>query len=197
MELLFATANAGKLREVAALLEGEGVKVLGLGDLEEPIEVVEDGNTFIANARKKASTLHAASGLAVLADDSGLCVEALGGAPGVHSARYAGPEKSDAANMEKLLKALSGQKGKARAAHFLCSMVFISKEGVEVEAEGILNGEIALAHSGDGGFGYDPIFIPEGERRTLAEHTMDEKNKISHRKRALSAILPLILPHLK
>ena len=196
MTLLFATGNGGKLREVAALLEDKGVKVLGINDLEDSIEVIEDGDTFVANAKKKARTLFEATGYAVLADDSGLCVDALGGAPGVHSARYAGEAKSDEANMERLLRELSGKEGKERSAYFLCSMVFISKRGIEVDAAGRLDGEIALSRRGDKGFGYDPIFIPEGSRRTLAEYSLEEKNKISHRKRALSAILPLILPHL-
>ncbi len=192
MKLLLATGNAGKLREVRSLLAPEGIEVVGLAELDTPVEIVEDGETFVDNARKKAKTLHAITGLAVLADDSGLMVDALGGRPGIHSARYAGEHADDAANNVKLLQAMQGVDTKERSAAFVCAMVFIGPDGLETVAEGRLEGEILSAPQGEGGFGYDPVFRPRSDTRDLAQLLLEEKNQISHRHRALLALLPAI-----
>jgi XTP/dITP diphosphohydrolase len=193
MKLLVATGNAGKLREIGALLAPHGIQTLGLSSLPHAVEIVEDGETFAENARKKALALHRATGLAVLADDSGLAVTALGGRPGVHSARYAGPGAADADNNAKLLQELAGVPDEARAAAFLCAMILIAPDGTQHTAEGRLEGRMLREPRGAEGFGYDPIFQPEGEARTLAEIPLAEKNTMSHRFRALRAILPEIL----
>ena len=192
MKLLLATGNAGKLREVRSLLAPEGIEVVGLAELDTPVEIVEDGETFVDNARKKAKTLHAITGLAVLADDSGLMVDALGGRPGIHSARYAGEHADDAANNVKLLQAMQGVDTKERSAAFVCAMVFIGPDGLETVAEGRLEGEILSAPQGEGGFGYDPVFRPRSDTRALAQLSLKDKNRISHRHRALLALLPAI-----
>lgn len=189
MKLLFATSNAGKLGEVKKMLAPLGWKAIGLKDLPNPPVIVEDEETFLGNARKKALTLHVLTGLSVLADDTGLTVDALGGAPGVRSARYAGEDATDAENNEKLLRELSGMGEGGRGAAFECWMVFIRETGEESVAKGILRGRILREPRGSQGFGYDPLFVPEGSDKTLAEMSLEEKNAISHRKKALEGIL--------
>lgn len=193
MKLLMATSNRGKLGEVRALLTPHGIEVVGLGDLDEKVEIVEDAETFEGNARKKALALCRAVGLPVLADDSGLTVEALGGAPGVYSARFAGEDATDAANNAKLLAELSGQPDESRGAAFVCCMVLALGEDDVRVAQGRFTGRIAKECSGEGGFGYDPVFIPDGWDKTLAQGSLEEKNRISHRALALEAMLPNIL----
>jgi XTP/dITP diphosphohydrolase len=193
MKLLMATSNRGKLGEVRALLAPGGVEVVGLGDLDEKIEIVEDADTFEGNARKKALTLFRVVGLPVLADDSGLMVEALDGAPGVYSARFAGEDATDAANNEKLLSELRGLPDDKRAAAFICCMVLVVSEDEVRVAEGRFTGRVAKECRGGGGFGYDPVFIPDGWSATLAESTLEQKNRISHRALALKTMLPHIL----
>lgn len=192
MRLLMATGNAGKLREVRGLLAGEGLQVLGLCDLPDAPEVVEDGDTFLANARKKAWTLARAVGLPVLADDSGLAVAALGGRPGVHSARYAGPGAGAAENNARLLEELAGVPEGARGAEFVCAMVLAvpGPEEREFVAEGRLPGTLLPAGRGSDGFGYDPLFLEATTGRTLAEMDLETKNGLSHRHRALAQLLP-------
>lgn len=197
MKLLVATRNAGKLREIARLLEGPGVAVLGLADVPGAPEVVEDGETFLANARKKAWALAEATGLPALADDSGLEVHALGGRPGVHSARYAGPGATDAANNEKLLGELAGVPAAERGAAFACAMVLAVPGGGEALAEGRLPGRMLEELRGAGGFGYDPLFLVEAEGLTLAELDLDAKNRLSHRAQALGILVPRILELLR
>ncbi len=189
MKLLFATSNAGKLAEVRKMLAPLGWDVMGLKDLENPPEIVEDAETFLGNARKKALALREATGLAVLADDTGLSVEALGGRPGVRSARYAGENATDADNNAKLLGELATVSDEKRGAAFECWMVFIDPSGKESVASGKLSGRILKEPRGAGGFGYDPIFLPYGEEKTLSELSIEEKNLISHRKKALAGIL--------
>lgn len=189
MKLLFATSNAGKLSEVRDMLAPRGWEVVGLKDLTDPPEIVEDEETFLGNARKKALTLHKITGLAVLADDTGLCVAALGGAPGVRSARYAGEGAGDAENNAKLLRELYKVEEGWRGAAFECWMVFIDGDGNEKTACGRLEGKILRAGRGAGGFGYDPLFVPQGGGKTLAQLSLGEKNLISHRKKALAGIL--------
>lgn len=179
-DVLFATSNRGKVRELAALFEGIAT-IVGLGDLPIDPVVVEDGETFEANARKKASVLAARAERFALADDSGLEVDALHGAPGVYSARYAHPEATDAENIAALVRALDGRTGPL-AARFRCVLVFAAKDGQVLHVEhGVCEGTITTTPRGDGGFGYDPVFVPSGETRTMAEMTPGEKASLSHR----------------
>jgi len=189
-----ATGNAGKLREVKELLAPEGVEVLGLRDLPAPPQIEEDGDTFLANARKKAWTLARATGLPVLADDSGLVVAALGGQPGVHSARYAGPTATDADNNDRLLAELAGVPATQRRAEFVCAMVLAVPDAEEREfvAAGRLAGTVLTAGRGGDGFGYDPLFLETATGRTLAELDLTTKNRLSHRHRALHQLLPAL-----
>jgi XTP/dITP diphosphohydrolase len=193
VKLLVATRNPGKLREIRSLLAPSGVEAVGLDEAAPGVEVIEDGKTFLENALKKARTLHAATGLPVLADDSGLAVRALGGRPGVRSARYAGEGADDAANNRKLLREMDGLPAGRRGASFVCAMVFLGLDGREESAQGDLPGRILEEGRGEGGFGYDPLFAPEGEERSLAEMTLEEKNRLSHRSRALAALLPRVV----
>jgi XTP/dITP diphosphohydrolase len=188
VKLLVATRNEGKLREIRELLAPDGVLAVGLAELPSAPEVVEDGATFSENARKKAVALMTATGLPTLADDSGLTVEALGGRPGVHSARYAGEGATDAENNGKLLRELERLPSSSRRAAFVCAMVLALPQGGELSAEGRLEGRILESPLGSGGFGYDPLFFVEEEGRTLAEMEVSEKNRLSHRARALGAL---------
>jgi len=195
MNLLFATSNPHKLEEVRAVLAAARVSVEGLDALDEvPPEPVEDGATFRENARIKALAYAAATGRRCLADDSRLEVDALGGAPGVHSARYAGVgstrDERDRANNAKLLGALAGRADHERSARFVCCMCLADPDGmVLAESRGTLEGRIAEAPRGDHGFGYDPLLDLPGEGRTAAELTPDEKNARSHRGEAARALL--------
>ncbi len=194
-ELVIASHNPGKVREIEGLLRPCGVSVLaaaGLG-LAEP---VEDGDTFEANALIKARVVAEASGRPALADDSGLVVAALDGAPGIYSARWAGPEKDFAAAMQKIEDAL-GQKGigagdrDARRAHFVCVMALAWPEGIggSVTFEGRVHGHVVWPSRGDNGFGYDPIFMPEGRKITFGEMEPAEKHLISHRTNAFAKMV--------
>jgi XTP/dITP diphosphohydrolase len=188
--LLVATGNRGKLKEFRALLP-RPLELLSLTDvgLESPPET---GTTFAENARLKARAAARQSGLIALADDSGLEVDALGGAPGLHSARYAGEGGDDQANREKLLAALTGVPFAQRGARFRCVLVVATPDGQEVESEGVCEGSIAFSPSGEHGFGYDPLFVfPDG--RTMAQLLPDEKNAKSHRARACQTALPSLL----
>jgi len=187
MEILFATSNPHKVREVRAILEPLGVRVKTLEDLGEvPPEPVEDADTFEGNARLKARGYARSTGLACLAEDSGLEVDALGGAPGIYSARYAGAsgsrEERDRANNEKLLKELEGVGSEERSARFVCAMCLAEPDGTLIaEVRGTYEGRIAHAPRGQNGFGYDPLLeLPEGGR-TSAQLTPEEKNARSHR----------------
>jgi XTP/dITP diphosphohydrolase len=193
VRLLVATRNAGKLRELRALLAERGVEVRGLVDVPGAPVVEEDAETFLGNALKKARVLAEATGLPVLADDSGLVVDALGGRPGVHSARYAGPGSADADNNRKLLRELAGVPPENRGAAFVCAMVLVVPDGREFTASGRLSGRILEEGRGGDGFGYDPLFLVEEEGRTLAEMELAAKNRMSHRARALAEILPRVL----
>lgn len=185
-ELILATANEGKVKEYRALLSSFCNKIISVADLGTEIAVEESGSTFKENAVLKARAVAAATGLPTLADDSGLKVLALGGRPGIHSARYAGMGASDADNVEKLLGELGGVPD--RRARFVCTIVLLGPGGHEISVEGCCNGTIALAPGGSGGFGYDPVFIPEGGIRTMAELPAEEKNAISHRGKATRAL---------
>ncbi len=186
---MLATRNAHKVSEIARLLEGSGVECATLDSFPGVPEVVEDRPTIEGNAEKKAVETARAAGTWALADDTGLEVAALGGAPGVVSARWAGPGCSSQDNCSKLLREMSGVRPEDRGAAFRTVMALSSPDGRVVSVEGRLDGAIGASPRGTGGFGYDPVFVlPDG--RTLAELSADEKNAVSHRGRALRAMLP-------
>jgi XTP/dITP diphosphohydrolase len=191
--VLLATGNAGKLAEIRALVADVPLEWVGLAEFPDVPEAEETGASFAENARLKARHYAAATGLPTLADDSGLVVDALGGEPGVHSARYAGLPRDDAANNRKLVAALAGVPAEQRSARFRCCMAFVHDGAVALETQGAVEGRIVDTPRGENGFGYDPHFyLPELER-TLAELPPAEKNARSHRGRALRAMLPQIV----
>ncbi len=183
--LVIATNNPGKVREIKAILGGFYDEILSLKDAGIILDVVEDGNTFEENATKKALQAFGITGCDTLADDSGLCVEALGGAPGIYSARYAGENASDIDNNNKLLWEMRGQKN--RKAKFTCAAALVIG-GEVITASGETEGTIALAPQGEGGFGYDPLFISDEFGQAFGELPEGIKNGISHRSRALAAL---------
>ena len=186
MKLLFATRNRGKLLELRSLVDeaGGALTLVTLDDLGITHEVVEDRETFEGNARKKAEELSLRSGIYTLADDSGLEVDALGGAPGVRSARYAGDEHDDVRNTVKLLAALAQVPTRERQARFRCVLALARAGKTLAVEQGTLDGAISLAPRGDNGFGYDPVFLVSPST-TLAEMSLVAKNKLSHRGQAL------------
>ena len=186
--VLIASNNAHKATEIAEALDFPGWEFKTLKQAGVSSDPAEDAETFLGNARIKAHAAQQASGgMPVLADDSGLEVDALDGAPGVHSARYAGEPCEDAANNAKLLDALSDVADEARTARFVCQLVFLDENGNEVDARGTVEGRIAHEAHGENGFGYDPLFLPEvfGFERSLGEAKPEEKNAVSHRGNAL------------
>ena len=185
MKLVVATKNQGKLKEIQSILSEMNIHVQTLNDYPSIPDVIEDGEIFEANARKKASVSLTATGELTLADDSGLVVDALDGKPGIHSARYAETQGDDQANNAKLLKALAHVPNEKRQAAFVCSMVLLSPDGRQWRAEGRCEGVIAKEPRGSGGFGYDPLFFIPAMGKTMAELTGEEKNAISHRGKAL------------
>jgi XTP/dITP diphosphohydrolase len=191
-ELLLATNNSGKLREYAALLSGCGFDLVTPVEKKLDIEVAETGKTFAENAALKAKTLATASGLLTLADDSGLEVDALGGAPGVYSARYAGDKASDAERIALLLKNLEGVPLERRTARFRCVIAIADPAGSLRLAEGTVEGFIVFAPRGSHGFGYDPVFLLPELGKTMAELKPEEKNHLSHRARAAAAACDLL-----
>ncbi len=189
MKIAIATNNQNKLREIRAILGGFFDEALSLSDLGIDIDIEETGTTLTENALIKARTIRDLTGLPALADDSGLMVDALGGAPGVYSARYAGEEHDDKKNNALLLKNLEG---KPRDAKF-CSVIALSyPDGRELTAEGSVRGVILEEERGTGGFGYDPLFFSPELGKTFAEATPEQKNSVSHRSRALRAMLELL-----
>ena len=190
MKLIIASNNNHKIKEIKAILGNKFDMILSMREAGISHETVEDGKTFMENAAKKAREIRDISGCAALADDSGICVDALGGAPGIFSARYAavdGLNADDEANNDLLLKNLSDKSD--RSAHYTCAMVIAYPDGKEICAEGYMHGEIIDRRIGDGGFGYDPLFRPVGESRTVAQMSSEEKNAISHRAKALNMLL--------
>ena len=185
LKIVVATRNKGKIKEIQAFLNGVVEDISCAADYEGFHETIEDGETFEQNALKKAREAMEYTGRPALADDSGLMVEALGGRPGVHSARFAGEEADDAVNNRKLLKELENIPLEQRKAAFVCSLAYIAADGSEHLFTGRIEGRILKAAQGDGGFGYDPLFLVEGEGRTMAELALSEKNSISHRGQAL------------
>jgi XTP/dITP diphosphohydrolase len=195
MLLVSASANPDKVAEIKAILEECGIELLPRP--EEVPDVVEDAETLEGNARRKARALADATGIAAVADDTGLEVESLGGAPGVRSARFAGEDASYIDNVMKLLDALSDlPEFEERSARFRTIALVRFPDGREVMADGSVEGVIALGPRGDNGFGYDPIFVPyEGDGRTFAEMSADEKHAISHRGRAFRALAAILRDH--
>jgi XTP/dITP diphosphohydrolase len=191
--VLLATRNAKKLAELRRILAAPpalDVRILGLADVPPYLEAPETGATFAENALAKARDAAAATGLPSVADDSGLTVEALNGMPGVLSARWCGHHGDDVANLELLLGQLADVPDERRRAAFVCAAALVVPGGLETVVHGEWPGRIVRAPRGSGGFGYDPIFVPDGEERTSAELTPQEKDAASHRGRAMRALLP-------
>lgn len=187
-KLLIATNNQGKVREIKKILDGVYDEILSLKDAGIQADVVEDGNTFYENARKKALEISRIVEYDVLADDSGLCVETLQGAPGIYSARFAGEDATDAQNNQKLVELVKNVPPGKRQAKFVCSIV-MAREGAEMlHVEGEVYGEIVTKPRGEGGFGYDPLFYVQKYNQTFGELDADIKNRISHRARALARL---------
>ncbi len=189
-EVVLATGNAGKVREIQALLDDARWSVRTQSSLGVP-EVPETGLTFVENALIKARNACRHTGLPAIGDDSGLEVDSLDGAPGIRSARYAGDDATDTGNVELLLDRLADVPDAKRTARFQCVLVYLrhADDPTPVICQGTWEGIIERAPRGDGGFGYDPVFRPSGERRTAAEMQPDEKNAVSHRARALTALV--------
>lgn len=195
MRVVFGTRNRGKVAELSLLLEPYGVEVLSLHDFPDVPDVVEDRETFTDNALKKARHMVDQLGLLGLADDSGLVVDALGGRPGVHSARYGGAGMSAADKNQRLLSELADVADERRTARFVCVLAAVPLDGsLPRVAEGICEGRILRAPQGEGGFGYDPVFaVDERPGRAMAELEPHDKNRVSHRGRAMRALLPDLL----
>lgn len=185
-KLVIATGNAGKLKEMKEML-GDLFDVIGLKEAGATATAEENGSTFAENALIKAEDIFKQTGENVLADDSGLCVEALDGAPGIFSARYAGENATQAQKNALLLKNLQGAEN--RKAKFVCSVALILKNGRVIQAEGETEGEILQSENGNGGFGYDPLFFSYDLKKSFGDCTDDEKNSVSHRSRALQNLL--------
>ncbi len=192
MKVLIATKNRGKAAEFGRMFQELGHEAVSLLEVAELPSVVEDGATFQENAVKKAVEYSRATGMVALADDSGLEVDYLHGQPGVHSARYAGPDATDEENNRRLLEALKGVPWEERGARFRCVLALASPDGRVVTAEGVCEGVITQEPQGEGGFGYDPIFFVPSLGRTMAQLSPQEKNSISHRGMALKRLRPLI-----
>ena len=187
MRLIIASNNKHKVYEIKTILAPYFDEILSLSEAGISHETVEDGETFMENALKKAREIAEISHGAALADDSGICADALGGEPGVYSARYSGGHGNDEDNNKLLIKNLSDKADKS--AHYTSAIAIVYPDGREVTAEGYMYGRIIDTPRGDRGFGYDPIFVPEGEQRTVAEMSDSEKNEISHRASALKKLL--------
>ena len=180
-ELVLASGNKGKLAEFQRLLDGMDIQVKSMKDFPEIGEIVEDGATFAENALIKARAVCKAAGKPAMADDSGLMVDALDGAPGIFSARFAGEQRSDADNNAKVLQLLEHVADENRTARFFCAIAIVLPDGREYTVEGTCEGTILRELQGEGGFGYDPLFYVADLGKTFAQLTMEEKNSISHR----------------
>jgi XTP/dITP diphosphohydrolase len=189
MKVVLATGNRGKLRELQAMLAAKGLEIVPQTELNVP-EAEETGASFAENALLKARNAARHTGLAAIADDSGLEVDALGGAPGIYSARYAGPEATDADNLQKLLKELDGVPPEKRRARFRCVIAYLRgpRDPAPLICEGVWEGSILETPRGTHGFGYDPVFLVPGKDRSSAELPPEEKNRLSHRGQALAKL---------
>lgn len=195
MKFVLASQNKHKLVEMQSILSAHGVEVVLESDIGLHVDVEETGETFAENAMLKARAVMEASGLPAIADDSGVCVDALNGAPGVYSARYGGPELDDVARYRLLLENMRGTR--TRTAHFTSCIACVFLNGDTLEAEGICPGTIAFAPQGDGGFGYDPVFFLPELRKTYAQLTPEEKAAVSHRGKALAVFDVKLREYLK
>jgi XTP/dITP diphosphohydrolase len=190
--ILVATSNNHKLEEYAALLNLPALQLVSLRDLGIAADAPEDGDTFTANALQKAHYYAKKSGMPTLADDSGIVVDALGGAPGVYSARYGTPELDDSGRRRLLLANVNALGEVDRTARFVCVIAVVTPAGRELLSEGVCEGQIATAEAGEGGFGYDPIFWLPAHHCTIAQLSADQKNALSHRGKAVRGIAPRI-----
>ena len=193
IELVLATRNEGKVREFREIMKDLPVKILSLRDFPDFPEINEDGSTFEENALKKARALAIFTKDVAIADDSGLVVDALNGSPGVFSARYSGEGATDLKNNLKLLNDLKGVHLKDRGAAFKCAIAVVAPDGLEEVVTGECRGTIGFEMRGNEGFGYDPLFIPDGSDKPFAELGMEIKNLISHRFRAITAVNPVLI----
>lgn len=188
MRVVVATRNHGKVAELVRLFALPEITLVSLDDLPAVPDVLEDADTFEGNARKKAWETALAFGLPALADDSGLAVDALDGAPGIHSARFAGEHGNDGGNIDKLLALLTDVPDAERSARFICVLAFADPQGNlgrDIHCtHGTIEGKVLRARQGNGGFGYDPVLVPDGEPLSMAELTIEQKNQFSHRARA-------------
>ncbi len=197
VQLVLATRNAKKLAELDRLLASAGldVEILGSDAFSDLPEIEETGSTFAENSLIKARAVAAHTGLIAIADDSGLCVDALDGQPGIYSARWAGPGATDESNLDLVLEQIRDVEPALRTAHFACAAALVLPSGQEYVVQGQVNGVLLTQRRGAGGFGYDPIFLPDGFDITTAEMTSDQKDAISHRGQAMRALVPLIQDH--
>lgn len=193
-KFVLATHNPGKLREMSDILSGLGVQVVSPAEVGITVDVEETGTTFAENAMLKAQAICKAAGLPAIADDSGLCVDALNGGPGVYSARYGGEGLDDRGRYMLLLNSMRGQT--TRAAHFACAIACAFPNGDTLSAEGRCDGAIAFAPMGEGGFGYDPVFLVPEKGKTFGQLTAEEKSEISHRGKALTAFCEKLATYL-
>ena len=187
-KLIFATGNANKMREIREILGGKGYEILSMKEAGVDIDVEEDGATFEENALIKARAIGKACGELVLADDSGLVIDALGGEPGIYSARYMGHDTSYTEKNNNLISRLEGVPDEKRTARFVCAMAAVFPDGTEKVITGVMEGRIGYRIAGENGFGYDPIFFLPEDGKTSAEISPEEKNAISHRGKALRAM---------
>lgn len=191
--IVAASRNGHKIEEIEAITKKFGMSIISRDEAGvPPVEIVEDGETFEENSFKKADEIMKLCGKITLADDSGLMVDYLGGAPGVYSARFAGEDGNDEKNNEKLLKLLDGVPAKGRTAKFVSVITMVYPDGTVLSARGECPGRIITVPTGDGGFGYDPLFVPDGYEKTFAQLTPEEKNAISHRAAALTELDKLL-----
>jgi XTP/dITP diphosphohydrolase len=193
-QVVLATRNPHKIVELSRIFEDAGIKVrlIGLDPFPEAPDVVEDGLTFADNALKKARAIAEHTGFPAIADDSGLCVDALNGMPGVFSARWAGRQHDDGANLRLLLDQIADVPDRQRGAQFVCAAAVVVPGSAESVVEGTVAGHVISEPRGHRGFGYDPIFVPDGDTRTTAELDPAEKDRISHRGRAVRALAPIV-----
>lgn len=192
MEIILATNNPHKVREIKRILKIKGLRILSLADFPQKFKIRENGRTFAENAKKKAKVISNKLKMAAIADDSGLCVAALRGAPGVRSARFVKPPVTADRLCKKLLKVMKNVPGTKRKAVFVCCVAIAHPGGKVRIVEGKCSGRIAEEMRGAGGFGYDPVFIPDGFKRTFAQMTGEQKNRLSHRGRAFAKVKSLL-----
>ena len=191
-ELLVATRNLGKVREIRKALRGLGLRIRSLRDFEDVPEVEEDGRTFVENALKKARFYSRLFNLLTVSDDSGLVVDSLNGRPGIRSARFAGEKATDRENNGKLLNLMEDVPPSRRASRFRCALAIVSPRGKEEVVEGECRGRIGFKEVGKRGFGYDPLFILPRLKKTVAQLSLEEKNRVSHRGKALKKLQKVI-----